>query len=138
MLIQKKTKLSNFKKEIVLIGLNKPRGIICTHNDEKNRIRIYDLIPKSIYKTCKGKMHSVGRLDFNSQGLILITNNTSIKSYLEKPSSKILRVYKVKIQGLIKNSDIKKIKKGIHLGKEYYSIVNISILKILKCNIQKL
>ena len=56
----------------------------------------------------KGRLHSVGRLDFNSQGLILLTNNTKIKAYLEKPSSKIIRVYKVKIQGIISDSILKK------------------------------
>ena len=103
--------LNKERNKIILLGVNKPRGVICTHRDEKGRVKIYDLIPKNIVKEFKGKIHSVGRLDFNSQGLILVTNNTKIKSYLEKPSSKILRVYKVKIQGLINNNDIKKIQK---------------------------
>ena len=48
---------------------------------KKGRIRVYDLIPKNILKDFKEKIHSVGRLDYNSQGLILLTNNTRIKSY---------------------------------------------------------
>ena len=56
---------------------------------------MYGFIPKNILRDFKGKMHSVGRLDFNSQGLILLTNNTKIKFFLEKPSSKI-KIYKIK------------------------------------------
>ena len=121
--------LHNEKSHNILIGLNKPRGVICTHNDEKGRIRVYDLIPKNILKDFKEKIHSVGRLDYNSQGLILLTNNTRIKSYLESPSSKILRVYKVKIQGLITNSIIKKYQKGLQVGNIFYSIISMKIIK---------
>ena len=127
-----KNKIFLEKGQTVLIGINKPKGVICTHNDEKNRIKIYDLIPKNIFRDFKGKLHSVGRLDFNSQGLILITNNTKIKSYLEKPSSKIQRIYKVKVLGLIDNSIVKKLKKGVKIGDIYYSIIKISVIKKTK------
>ena len=66
----------------LLIGLNKPRGVICSHKDEKGRPCIYDLLPKTIIKEFKSTIHSVGRLDFNSQGLILMTNKPKIKYYL--------------------------------------------------------
>ena len=115
--------------QTVLIGVNKPRGVICTHNDEKSRMKIYDLIPKNILRNFKGKLHSVGRLDFNSQGLILITNNTILKSYLEKPSSKIYRVYKVKVQGLIDNSIVKKLKKGVKIGDINHTVISMSVIK---------
>ncbi len=124
--------LNKERNKIILLGVNKPRGVICTHRDEKGRVKIYDLIPKNIVKEFKGKIHSVGRLDFNSQGLILVTNNTKIKSYLEKPSSKILRVYKVKIQGLINNNDIKKYKNGTHIGNDFYSIISMTVIKKTK------
>ncbi len=120
------------RNKSILLGINKPKGVICTHSDEKGRLKIYDLIPNNIFKDFKGKIHSVGRLDFNSQGLILITNNTKIKSYLEKPSSKILRVYKVKIQGLVNNDIIKRYKNGTRIGNQFYSIVSMTIIKKTK------
>ena len=67
------------KDKIILIALNKPKGFICTHKDEYNRRKAIDLIPKRTLKTINGKIHSVGRLDYNSQGLLLLTNNTKIK-----------------------------------------------------------
>ena len=122
----------SFSKEFVLLAVNKPRGIICTHNDEKNRKRIYDLIPKTFIRNIKGNLHSIGRLDFNSQGLILLTNNTKIKAYLEKPSSKIIRTYKVKVQGLLTDSIIKKTKKGMYINNIFYSVKKIEIFKKTK------
>ena len=126
------TSYSSFSKEFVLLAVNKPRGIICTHNDEKNRKRIYDLIPKNFIRNIKGNLHSIGRLDFNSQGLILLTNNTKIKTYLEKPSSKIIRTYKVKVQGLLTDSIIKKTKKGMYINNIFYSVKKIEIFKKTK------
>ena len=126
------TSYSSFSKEFVLLAVNKPRGIICTHNDEKNRKRIYDLIPKTFIRNIKGTLHSIGRLDFNSQGLILLTNNTKIKAYLEKPSSKIIRTYKVKVQGLLTDSIIKKTKKGMYINNIFYSVKKIEIFKKTK------
>ena len=119
-------------KSFFLLAINKPKGIICTHNDERNRKKIYDLIPKNIYKMMKGSLHSVGRLDFNSQGLILLTNNTKIKAYLEKPSSKIVRIYKVKVQGLITDTALKKASKGININNKFYSIIKMQIIKKTK------
>jgi 23S rRNA pseudouridine2605 synthase len=127
-----KISYSSFSKEFVLLAINKPRGIICTHNDEKNRKRIYDLIPKTFIRNIKGNLHSIGRLDFNSQGLILLTNNTKIKAYLEKPSSKIIRTYKVKVQGLLTDSIIKKTKKGMYINNIFYSVKKIEIIKKTK------
>ena len=126
------TLYDRFSKEFVLLAVNKPRGIICTHNDEKNRKRIYDLIPKTFIRNIKGNLHSIGRLDFNSQGLILLTNNTKIKTYLEKPSSKIIRTYKVKVQGLLTDSIIKKTKKGMYINNIFYSVKKIEIIKKTK------
>ena len=126
------TSYSSFSKEFVLLAVNKPRGIICTHNDEKNRKRIYDLIPKTFIRNIKGNLHSIGRLDFNSQGLILLTNNTKIKAYLEKPSSKIIRTYKVRVQGLLTDSIIKKTKKGMYINNIFYSVKKIEIIKKTK------
>ena len=107
-------------KKIAIIALNKPKGVICTHKDLYNRTKIYDLIPKKVLKLVEGKLHSVGRLDFNSQGLILLTNNTKVKKILETPSSKVKRIYKVKIQGNLNNDILNKIKRGVLINKVYF------------------
>ncbi len=128
----KKTSKIKDNKDLAILAINKPKGIICTHNDEKNRRIIYDLVPRNISKKIKGGLHSIGRLDFNSQGLILLTNNTKIKIYLEKPSSKIIRVYKVKVQGLVTDSLLKKARKGIYIENKLYSVLRITVIKKTK------
>ena len=119
-------------QKTILIALNKPKGFICTHNDEYNRKKAIDLIPKKTLKVIAGKLHSVGRLDYNSQGLILFTNNTKIKYYLEKPSNKIIRIYKVKVQGIIDTRFIKKIERGVLINKVLYKVKNIKIISSSK------
>lgn len=120
------------RKDFFLIALNKPKGVICTHKDEKNRTRIYDLLPKSLIKHFEGNIHSVGRLDFNSQGLILLTNNKKVKNYFEKPESKIIRIYKAKVQGHLTNNHLNQIKEGIFVKKIKYKVVSIVLIKQTK------
>ena len=120
------------KDRITLIALHKPKGFICTHKDEYNRRKAIDLIPKKTLKIIHGKIHSVGRLDYNSQGLLLLTNNTKIKNYLESPSNKIIRIYKVKIQGIIDIQTIKKIEKGISINHIKYRVKSIKITSTTK------
>tara|TARA_B100000530_G_C15615627_1_gene352221 strand:+ start:22 stop:576 length:555 start_codon:yes stop_codon:yes gene_type:complete len=121
-----------FKDKVTLIALHKPKGFICTHKDEFNRKKAIDLIPKKTLKTILGKIHSVGRLDYNSQGLLLLTNNTKIKNYLESPSNKIIRIYKVKIQGIIDFPTIKKIKRGLIINKIKHGVKSIKIISTTK------
>jgi 23S rRNA pseudouridine2605 synthase len=125
MLHKKKSYLDNSSKKTVLLALHKPKGFICTHKDEFNRKKAIDLIPKKTLKTINGTIHSVGRLDYNSQGLLLLTNNTKIKRFLESPNNRIIRTYKVKVQGIIDNNALAKIKKGLLINKIYYKVKNI-------------
>ena len=120
------------KDKIILIALNKPKGFICTHKDEYNRRKAIDLIPKRTLKKINGKIHSVGRLDFNSQGLLLLTNNTKIKNYLESPSNKITRIYKVKVQGILDIKTIKKIQQGLIINNINYKVKAIKVISTSK------
>ena len=67
---------------------------------------IYDFLPSNMQQ-----FHYVGRLDYNTEGLLLLTNNGKLKRYLELPLNKIERSYKVKVYGNIKNIDKKIIKR---------------------------
>jgi 23S rRNA pseudouridine2605 synthase len=61
--------------------MNKPRGYICTHRDPQQRKTIYELFPPAL-KQQFGYLMSVGRLDFNSEGLLLVTNDNTLKGLL--------------------------------------------------------
>ena len=132
MLTAKKKDITNNSSRIVLIALNKPKGVICTHHDEFNRRKALDFIPKNFYKSFKGRLHSIGRLDYNSQGLLLITSSTKIKHFLESPSSKITRIYKVKVQGFLEKKTINKIQKGILINKILYKVKTLKVISTTK------
>jgi len=95
------------KDEKVYILLNKPRGVITTTSDDKNRKTVVDLIetPTRIYP--------VGRLDYDTTGVLILTNDGEFTNGLIHPSSNIEKVYVAKIKGLINPEDLKKISLGV-------------------------
>ena len=98
--IQYKNKNINFITEDYIYILNKPRGYICTSNDPKGRKKIIDLIPTDV------RLFSIGRLDYNSTGIILLTNNGDIANQLLHPSNKIEKKYYVESKKKKKRKDI--------------------------------
>ena len=77
-------------------AIYKPIGTIVTRNDEKNRKTVYDALPNEMQN-----FHYIGRLDYNSEGLLLFTNNSQFARNLENPKNNIPRTYHVKTYGLI-------------------------------------
>ena len=117
------------QKKIELYALNKPRGYITSKKDELNRKTVYDLLPLD-----KKNLLTIGRLDFNTEGLLLFTNNGEHKRYFELPKNKITRTYEVKVYGNINNSDIKKIEAGITINGIKHQVKQITLIKKLKTN----
>ena len=111
-------KLINRSTDIQIYIFHKPRGCLVTHNDPSNRKTIFDFINKK-YRN----LITVGRLDYNSEGLLILTNDGQLKREFELPKNNYQRVYKVKIQGKITDFIISKISKGITVkGQKYKSI----------------
>ena len=102
-----------------LYVLHKPRGYLSTSRDSLGRKIIFDLIDSKLQH-----LMIIGRLDYNSEGLMILTNNGELKRYLELPKNKFERVYKVKIRGHLTNSNLTKIGEGVSLeGLNYKPIV---------------
>ena len=99
--------ISKEEKEYYL--LYKPEKTICSVSDDKGRITVIDLIDS------KNKLFPVGRLDYDTSGLLLITNDGELSNKLTHPSGNIKKTYYVKCSGFVKNDDIKKLEKGILL-----------------------
>ena len=111
-------KLINRSTDIQIYIFHKPRGCLVTHNDPSNRKTIFDFINKK-YRN----LITVGRLDYNSEGLLILTNDGQLKREFELPKNNYQREYKVKIQGKITDFIISKISKGITVkGQKYKSI----------------
>ena len=111
-------KLINRSTDIQIYIFHKPKGCLVTHNDPSNRKTIFDFINKK-YRN----LITVGRLDYNSEGLLILTNDGQLKREFELPKNNYQREYKVKIQGKITDFIISKISKGITVkGQKYKSI----------------
>mgnify|MGYP001192423764 CR=1 FL=1 len=118
-------KIIKLEKKIVLWKLYKPISVMCTTKDPKKRKTIFDIIPKDF-----PRLISIGRLDYMSEGLILLTNNGDFARKLELPSSNILRVYRVCVDINVKKNDIEKINYGVSINGILYKKAKITIEKI--------
>ena len=109
--VQFNNKLVN-KLENVIYMLNKPRGYICTKNDNLGRKTIYDLLPDKL------DLFSVGRLDYDTTGILLVTNDGDLCYKLTHPKFNVNKKYYVFTDKKLSNSDILSIKKGIKIDNE--------------------
>ena len=106
-------KISIIEKKIVIM-LHKPKNIISTVSDTHDRKTVMDLIPRNIH------LNPVGRLDKDTTGLLLLTNDGELHQYLTHPKNEIPKDYEVIIEGKLDKVQIKKIKKGIYIGHKEY------------------
>lgn len=89
--------------------LNKPRGIICGAHDDKGRKTVVDLIKTNL------RIYPIGRLDYDTTGLILLTNDGELSQKLMHPKNNIEKLYVAKLNKIISMEDYYKIKKGIEI-----------------------
>ena len=105
----------------------KPRNIICTKDDPLNRPTIYDLL--STNKLLKDKHFlPIGRLDFTSDGLLLLTNDGELKRALELPFNEVQRDYRVRVYGRFDDKKLLKIRDGAIINGEQYGPFWVSYL----------
>lgn len=90
---------------------NKPVGQICTHNDPEGRSTVFENLP-NVYQ---GRWLSIGRLDINTSGLLMFTNDGELANRLMHPSAEIERQYAVRIHGEPTPQQIEQLKKGVEL-----------------------
>jgi 23S rRNA pseudouridine2605 synthase len=98
------------REEPVYFLLYKPRGVISSVNDDKGRKVVTDF-----FQAYKERVYPVGRLDYDTSGLILLTNDGEFANLLMHPSREIEKVYVAKIKGIPTKENLKKLEKGIRL-----------------------
>lgn len=101
---------------------NKPAGLVTSNSDEKGRRTIFDELPEDL-----PRVMTVGRLDLNSEGLLLLTNDGAIKRRLELPSTGWLRRYRVRINGRPQEADFEPLRKGMVIDGERFQPMNVAL-----------
>ncbi len=105
--------------------LNKPRGVVSTAHDEKGRTTVVDLIDTNL------RIYPIGRLDYDTTGLILLTNDGELANLLMHPKNEIEKTYLATIEGSLTPSEFYALKKGIVLDNQK---IVIDYLKVKKTN----
>src|SRR5574344_778939 len=111
--------LTKEKKEYVL--LNKPRGVVTTTSDDKNRKTVMDLVDAPM------RLYPVGRLDYDTTGALLLTNDGELTNKLIHPKNEIEKVYLAKIKGIITGTDINKMKNGLVIDNQKTSPCRVKL-----------
>ncbi|KPD12270.1 pseudouridine synthase [Phaeobacter sp. 11ANDIMAR09] len=101
---------------------NKPTGLVTSNSDEKGRRTIFDELPEDL-----PRVMTVGRLDLNSEGLLLLTNDGGIKRRLELPSTGWLRRYRVRINGRPRDEDFEPLRKGMVIDGERFQPMTVAL-----------
>jgi 23S rRNA pseudouridine2605 synthase len=99
----------HLSEQFVYLKMNKPKGYICSNSDEKNRKTIFDLIDT------KERLFTIGRLDYDTEGLLLLTNDGDLAQKLAHPRNEVDKTYVAKIEGELKESHLAILRKGVVL-----------------------
>jgi 23S rRNA pseudouridine2605 synthase len=97
-------------REKFYVLLNKPRGYLTSLADPEGRPLVTELLPKSL-----GRLHPVGRLDFNTEGLLLLTNDGEFTNFITAARNRVAKVYEVKVKGVPPEEAIARLRRGITL-----------------------
>jgi 23S rRNA pseudouridine2605 synthase len=101
---------------------HKPKGLITSHKDENNRPTVFENLPRSMPRVI-----SIGRLDYNTEGLLLLTNDGELSRKMELPSSGIVRRYRVRLFGKIDIEQLERLKNGITIDNIKYKPMELTI-----------
>jgi 23S rRNA pseudouridine2605 synthase len=111
--------------EFIYLMLNKPRDYITTKNDPAGRKTVYELLPPEL----ASKVFAIGRLDRNTTGLLLFTNNGELANTLTHPRHKIAKTYLALVQGRIRLTDLQKLSNGVQLDERITQPAKLEIIE---------
>lgn len=104
-------KVSPVSKHVYLI-LNKPKGCVTTVSDDRGRKTVIDIVKADYPDT---RLFPVGRLDYDTEGLLILTTDGDLCNRLTHPSSEIEKMYVAKIEGTVSENDLAKVRKGVEI-----------------------
>src|SRR6185503_2980388 len=109
---------------------HKPKGLVTTHSDPQGRPTVFDALPPHMPRVI-----SVGRLDFNTEGLLLLTNDGALARHLELPATGWLRRYRVRAHGTVSQEALDKLKEGIEIAGVRYGPIEATLDKVQGANV---
>lgn len=104
--------------------LNKPKGYVCTVRDDKGRKTVMDLLPPNVKR-----VFPVGRLDYDSEGLLIMTNDGELTYRLTHPKNEIPKTYLVKLEGTITDEALNKVKNGVVINGKRTGKCNVKVVE---------
>lgn len=119
--------------EKIYLVMYKPRSVVCTASDPRNRTTVFDLM-KGAAATAAAtrgpkRVFHVGRLDYNSEGLLLFTNDGQLANDLTHPSSQVPRVYRARVRGSPSNATLQALRNGIELEDGFAQVVELEVIR---------
>ena len=96
------------QKQFVYLKMHKPKGYMCSAKDDRGRKTVYDLLPPMTER-----VFTIGRLDYDTEGLLLFTNDGDLAERISHPRYEVEKVYIAKVSGTIKESDLAVLRKGV-------------------------
>lgn len=108
---------------------HKPRGLVTTHKDPEGRSTVFDALPNDLPRVV-----SIGRLDVNSEGILLLTNDGELARRLELPATGWLRKYRARVFGKVVQEDLNKLKKGVRIDGIRYKVEDAELERVQSDN----
>lgn len=102
--------ISNAETKAEYYLMNKPKGVICTVSDDRGRKTVMELLPKDV-----GRVFPIGRLDYETEGLLILTNDGELSYRLTHPTNEIPKTYLARIEGTMVEKDLNRLRSGIEL-----------------------
>ena len=102
--------IARAEKKLEYYIMNKPKGILCTVSDDRGRKTVMNLLPAGA-----GRVFPVGRLDYATEGLLLLTNDGELAYRLTNPKNEIPKTYLARVEGTMSEKDLNRIRSGIEL-----------------------
>jgi 23S rRNA pseudouridine2605 synthase len=109
--------------------MHKRRGTLTTHNDPEGRPTVFDRLPEHM-----GRVISVGRLDMNTEGLLLLTNDGELARWLELPANSVVRKYRVRVHGYVNEKALEKLKNGVTIEGVRYGEIDAALERQVGAN----
>jgi len=117
--------LGEEKKEYVLI--NKPLGVVTTVEDDKDRLTVMDVV-----KDIDARLFPVGRLDYNTSGALIMTNDGDLAYRIAHPKHEVFKTYRARVRGVLSNERAARLRKGVDIGGFVTAPAKVEIIKGIK------